>query len=131
MSVDELAKLKRNLEQRKAAEVAMELAATIASGEGKWDGDQRYWVMLRDMITERFCKQQSEEPTKAVIPSKMTDVESRRFGQGERMPFGEFVGEKVDEVPKDRLEWYAGQTFTDDLRRYLRSDRIVAEGGSE
>lgn len=59
MTVDELASLKRNLEQRKAAEVALELAITIAS-EGKWDGDLRYWEILRDMITERMKEELKE-----------------------------------------------------------------------
>ena len=57
---------------------------------------------------------------------KMTDLEARRFGN-ELIPFGEFQGKRIDEVPLDRLVWYADQTLTNDLRRYLASDRVKVE----
>lgn len=57
---------------------------------------------------------------------KFTSAESRVFGKT-RIPFGEFSGESVDSVNLTRLRWYGDQTFIDNLRRYLASDRIQRE----
>ena len=56
----------------------------------------------------------------------MDDGRAKLFGST-RLPFGEFVGQRVDDVPMERLQWYADQTFTDELRRYLESDRVKGE----
>lgn len=60
----------------------------------------------------------------------MTDDEARLFGRFP-VPYGEFRGRPVDDVPMDRLDWYADQTFGDQLRRYLASRRIKNEKRDE
>ena len=135
MSVDHLAATKRNIEQRKAAEVAHELAVTIQGEHGFEEkrsslregevrvGAERYWEEVIRLAKTHLPSEIDVE----YKPDKMTDQEARAFGQQETMPFGEFAGMRVDEVPLDRLLWYADQSFTDDLRRYLESNRIKNE----
>ena len=126
MSVDHPAKAKRNIEQRKAAEVAHELAVTI-EGEHGFENAKRYWENVVRLARKRLPLRLPLDDGEEEKPNKMTDQEAKAFGQQETMPFGEFAGMKVDDVPLDRLLWYADQTFTDDLRRYLESDRVKGE----
>ncbi len=58
--------------------------------------------------------------------SAMSDLEAKRFGN-ELMPYGEFIGMRIDDIALDRLAWYADQKFQTQLRRYLASKRIKAE----
>ena len=63
-----------------------------------------------------------------VAPSnqQMTDEQARVFGLS-TMPFGEFKGWKVHNVPLDRLEWYSDSKFQRQLVRYLNSPNIKRE----
>lgn len=65
-----------------------------------------------------------KDDRKPTPPKPMGDYEARHFGIERKMPYGEFRGVCVDEVPTDRLEWYidaheANDMFMKELRRYL------------
>lgn len=107
-----------------AARLAAELIAELADGEAENHGN-RFWMELARIINAHVPFPAVRGKTEKQIP--MTDKEARLFGQHTLMPFGEFSGRKVDEVPINRLEWYAEQDFVDQLRRYLASDRIRSE----
>jgi uncharacterized protein (DUF3820 family) len=80
----------------------------------------RFWEVLAGLVATKL-------PAPRTVPV-MTELEAYKFGQRE-VPFGEFRGRRVDEVPLERLLWYADQRFVDELRRYLHSSRIRAELG--
>ena len=107
-----------NLQARLAAEAIAELA----DGEANVHGN-RFWVELTRIANDHVSNPPS---SKRLEIQPMTDVEAARFGK-QLMPYGEFAGKRVDDVPLERLAWYADQTFTDDLRRYLKSDRVQRE----
>ena len=112
--------------KRIAARYAAEVLAQLADEEAKEHGNH-FWKCLHDICCAHvFCK---EEQAKADRKHRreMTDGEVQRFGLS-LIPFrGEFQGKKVSDVPLERLQWYADQTFIDELRRYLRSERIKME----
>jgi len=120
---EHIAAVKRNIEIRQAAELAFELVLTVAEENG-CRGSRKFWEPVYVKVQNRLPK--PEVKVKGKPSKKMTDEESKRFGK-ELIPFGEFQGKSIDEVPLDRLWWYADQTFVDDLRRYLQSDRIQSE----
>lgn len=62
-----------------------------------------------------------KEPAAPIEP--MTDEQAGVFGLS-RMPFGEFVGTPICDVPMDRLEWYADSKFQKQLVCYLESPKI-------
>ena len=101
-----------------------EVELTLFSEEGQ----ARFWDLLARSAMQwsgpRFPEYQSKPKKKE--PGRMTDKEARLFGK-ERIPFGEFVGKQVDQIPLERLRWYSDQTFVDDLRRYLDSGRVKRE----
>jgi hypothetical protein len=66
----------------------------------------------------------------AIQQKPFTDDEAKAFGR-ELMPYGEFKGKAVDQVPLDRLCWYADQQFQRGLNRYLSSPRIKSELDSQ
>jgi hypothetical protein len=115
--------IERNIEVRKTAELVFSLLEDSA-GEIPDERDRRrYWGILLKLVGDKIP--QGRELAES-CRGAMDDQESRQFGRLP-MPFGEYRGRPVDEVPLDRLEWYATQQFIDDLRRYLRSRRVVAE----
>lgn len=72
-----------------------------------------------------------EETVNKQLPFKpMTQQQAKLFGN-QPMPYGQFQGKRIDEVPLDRLQWYADQSFTDDLRRYLTAERISGEADEQ
>lgn len=111
--------ISENLEARLAAEQIGELADEEAKRTGR-----RFWMELAKIVSAHVPIMVWREGKNQVHP--MADKQAKLFGS-ERLPFGEFVGQRVDDVPMDRLQWYADQTFTDDLRRYLESDRVKTE----
>jgi uncharacterized protein (DUF3820 family) len=114
--------IKENLKARLAAEQVAELADEEAKVHGR-----RFWEQLMLIVSAHVPP--PRKPRK--VPAEpMTDKEARLFGM-QPMPYGEYVAKPVDDVPLPRLQWYADQTFTDDLRRYLESSRIRNEGGDE
>lgn len=54
----------------------------------------------------------------------MSDQESRAFGN-RRITYGEFAGQRYDDVPMERLDWYVVQS--EELRRYVASRRVREE----
>jgi hypothetical protein len=61
----------------------------------------------------------------------MTDLQARAFGQA-LMPFGQFQGQPVDEVPLNYLRKLCDPSaFIRNLKRYLATDRVQAEDNSE
>ena len=113
--------------QRIAARYSAELIAGLADEEAKQYTDSKhFWKCLHDIVCAHVpCRKQKEEADR-LAKAKMSDGEAQRFGS-EIMPYGEFAGKRIDDVPLERLEWYADQRFTDELRRYLRSDRVRTE----
>jgi hypothetical protein len=61
----------------------------------------------------------------------MSDVQARAFGKS-FMPWGEYKGQAIDQVPLERLAYYADHDhgFVRQIRRYLASRRVRAEEGS-
>lgn len=119
--------IEENIAAREAAEEALGFCREVeqeksCTVEG-WDSD-RFWVVLNELIVNQ--KPQLTADGAADKQKAFTDVEASRFGH-QPIPFGEFAGRRVDDVPLERLHWYADQRFTDDLRRYLRSGRIQRE----
>ena len=103
--------------QRIEARYAAELIASMADEEAQTKG-KHVWKCLHDICCAHVpCKVQEKE-LEEKHSREMSPGEARSF-EGEAMPFGEFAGTLVGEVPIDRLEWYADQRFIDELRRYL------------
>jgi hypothetical protein len=115
-SEEEVAK---NLSARLAAEQVASLADEEAVVHGK-----RFWHQLAKIVCAHVPAPKDQFRSVHVEP--MNDVEVLRFGK-QLMPFGEFQGKRIDEVPLERLCWYADQKFVDQIRRYLASERIVRE----
>lgn len=92
------------------------------------EGCDRFWRVLAASAADRVSKKRRPAlPVPVGSPTrKLTDKQARSFGRT-LVPFGEFAGKPVDDVPLERLHWYADQTFVDDLRRYLDSDRVGRE----
>ena len=109
------------LEENKAAREAAEAIAVLVDEEARLHKDRFAKELVRLLYDLGFLKQQSSTPARP-----MTDVESKRFGK-QLVPYRAFEGRRVDDVPLERLAWYADQTFTDELRRYLKSDRVQRE----
>lgn len=112
-----------SIEANIAARLAAEQVAELADGEAENHG-RRFWSELLRIIRDRLPPPLVQKKASVQM---MSDQEAGLFGRTERVPFGEFVGKRVDDVPLERLQWYADQTFVDDLRRYLQSDRVKGE----
>jgi len=113
-------RIEENTEARRSAETICGLAEYEAAKHGG-----RFWDCLARMISKHTSP---KEEIKRLGP--MSDQETKAFGS-ERMPFGEFAGKRIDDIPLDRLRWYADQIFIDELRRYLESDRVKGEDHGE
>ena len=111
--------IEENAKARSAAEMIEELAVEESKGHGP-----RFWTELAKRIVLRTPTTRPRRKARMIVP--MDDGESKRFG-AKKLPFGKCVGQRVDDVPSELLQWYADQTFTDELRRYLLSDRIRRE----
>ncbi len=109
--------IEANMAAREAAELIRDLCQEEAAEHVKF-----FWRILKKLIGKSL-PQIRRHPERA---RPMTEVEAKVFGAS-RIPFGEFVGRRVDDVPKDRLDWYASTTFQEDLRRYLESERVKRE----
>ena len=88
-------------------------------------GLSQFWETIRGILPAK-----PEPPAKPQAVKPFSAEESKRFGSTP-IPYGEFRGLPVDQVPLERLEWYADQRFTDNLRRYLASRRIQDEPRAE
>jgi len=111
----------RRIAARRAAEEVASLADEEAVIHGKL-----FWIHLHRICSAHVpCERDDKKPRRA-----MSEAESKLFGN-QFMPFGEFEGVRIDEVPLDRLVWYAEQTFTEKLRRYIASRRVQDEAKTD
>ena len=114
-----------NIEKNLAARLAAEQIAELADEEAEQHG-KRFWIEMAKIVSVHIpMPDKRKSKPKPVRP--MTQQEARDFGS-ETVPFGKFNNVAVDSVPMDWLRWLADQTFVDDLRRYLESERVKSEG---
>ena len=109
-----------------AREQARTAAGLVVEEAGRIPADARaaFWEELQKMLI--FPQPLATAPARPAV-EPMTDRQARTFGLS-LMPFGEFRGDKIDDVPLDRLEYYAEPTpFVRMLRKYLASRRIQDE----
>lgn len=116
-----VADIEKNLNARLAAEMIAELADEEAGKYGK-----RFWKELAKIVMAHVPDPRKRKRDKPKSVSPMTQQEARDFGSV-TVPFGKFNNVAVDNVPMDWLVWLADQTFVDDLRRYLESERVKSE----
>lgn len=87
----------------------------------------RFWSLLAAKIAEKIGSTVETPAPQSERQAKMTDAESKAFEQRE-CTFGTHKGAKFSDIPLSYLTWRADQSdIKADLRRYLASDRIVAE----
>ena len=79
---------------------------------------EAFWDEIRKSLPQSTPVALSNQP--------MTDEQARVFGLSP-MPFGEFKGWPVHNVPLDRLEWYSDSKFQQQLVRYLNSPKMKQE----
>ena len=76
---------------------------------------------------------QARVPQTEVAADELSYDAAMRYERLQQIPFGEFKGCCVNQVPIDRLCCFADQEFVDGLRRYLKSargrERIEKESG--
>lgn len=119
-----------NVRGRQHAEQLLELA-DVERQSPKFQA--AFW---RTLFTEAKAHVPRDKDDRAPRqPRPMDDAEARQFGRERCMPYGEFKGTPVDQVPLDRLDWYldaheANDLLMKDIRRYLDSPRIRAEQGT-
>jgi hypothetical protein len=127
-SADRMLSLQQNIQKREAAERAYQQCKTFAAKEAAelgWEDDSRFWEQLLRAIVSAYPQFSS-----AIKLERMSDSDATKF-ESKLIPFGKHRGTSVKEVPLDYLEWLTGDTFTDDLRRYVRSDKIEREVANE
>jgi hypothetical protein len=113
------------ISERIEARYSAEVIAGLADDEAKLHGNH-VWKCLHDICCAHVpCKVEDEKRRKHQ-EQYMSDGEVQRF-EREMIPFEAFRGKLVKDVPLERLQWYADQTFVDQLRRYLRSKRVQNE----
>lgn len=112
-------KIRENMRQREICDYVYQFVFETIEAE-KFTDPARFAKLVIDRIREKWIR----EP--GIDGSVMTELESKMFGR-RLMAFGEFAGTPVDDVPLDRLQWYADQEFVDNLRRYLKTARIRQE----
>lgn len=119
----------KEIGDRIRARLAAEEVASLADGEAEVHG-KHFWKCLHDICCAHVHCKVEEALRKKRQDECMSDGEVQRFDK-ELVPFEAFRGKMVKDVPLDRLEWYADQTFVDQLRRYLRSKRVKHEAENE
>jgi uncharacterized protein (DUF3820 family) len=80
-----------------------------------FDACEAFWDEIRKLLPPLKQANSTSGP--------MTDEQANIFGMS-KMPFGEFKGWQVCQVPMDRLEWYSDSKFQQQLVRYLNSPKI-------
>lgn len=117
--------MRNNIESRKAAEgVFKGLLETMDLQD--FHPSPRFWEVLHNLIGQYTPQPVEVKGTGEVAVSRMSDKQAKKF-EKDRMPFGEYQGKQVKEVPLERLEWYAQQDFIDRVRSYLLSKRVREE----
>lgn len=109
-----------------AREQARACAALVVEEAGRVapEAQNAFWDEIHKMLpatADTVAATTAEQP--------MTDRQSIAFGRT-RIPFGQHVGERVDDAPIAYLERLCDPSpspFIQSLRRYLASQRIEAE----
>lgn len=114
--------IEQNVEQRKSAVECLSLVVECAN---EFDNAERFWQAMRDGVAAHL-------PPPVVNPKErpMTVEEATKFGKS-IMPFGEFKGQPVGDVPLERLAWYTDQSWGRDASRYLQSPNVAKEFNAE
>ncbi len=110
-----------NVKIRKTAQAVYDLAYDESLKLGDSDAS-KFWETIAQLIDfniDPLTKQEYD-------PKKMSDKEAKLFGHT-TIPFGRHAGERVDDIPMSYLTWLADDGFIDNVRRYLKSDRIEVE----
>ena len=119
--------VEENVSIGKAVKAALELCVELGHGLPPDAVTQsRFYRAIRNELIERYPldKEASRQET-------LTDVESRRFGL-QPMQGRKHEGDQIDDVPLDYLHWFAETSdFVKELRRYLKSPRVVDRGRRE
>lgn len=112
-------KIQENIRQREIVDYVYEFVRETIEAE-QFKDPERFARLLCERITEKHCRR--IEASRTI----MSREEAKTFEE-QRMPFGEFQGSPIKDVPLDRLQWYANQQFTDELRRYITSELVQRE----
>lgn len=114
-----------NMAGRKAAQTVFQLAKEEAKHLPTGKARDRFWEVLSNTIQEKLPK--ASKPS-----DDMTELEARTFGR-QRIDFGKYEDERIDDIPMDYLRWLADakDEFREELRRYLRSRRLKIESQDE
>lgn len=109
---------------RREAEQVVELcrdSSTILSNESQ----ALFWSIIRD---HALMMSPLPKPTNARLMEPMSDSEARLMEQ-RVVPFGQYKGQRVHEVPLKYIDWLVGQkdTFREDLGRYLLNAQVMHE----
>jgi hypothetical protein len=120
MDDQELTLLSRRVAARRQARVIVELIQEEVISIHA-DAVDSFWHEIKKIIPPEKVPEYVPD-----VPKPFTDLEAQRFGQN-NMPFGEYAGRKVDDVPLGYLEWLADQKFNKHVARYVANRRIRAE----
>lgn len=128
-------RIKSLVQARKLAEDVSDLIRTESGDWGNYVDDclEAFWSRLRECIDipDPPAPDIALSERAARLSEPMGDAEAAHFGRNQEMPFGKHAGRIVDSVPLDYLVWLADQpsamSFTTELRRYLKSERIQRE----
>lgn len=112
-------KIQENIRQREIVDYVYEFVRETIEAEQFKDAE-RFARLLCERITEKHCRRIE------VSRTIMSREEAKTFEE-QPMPFGEYKGCPIGTVPLDRLQWYANQQFTDELRRYITSELVQKE----
>lgn len=114
-------RIRRRVKAREVAGDVACMAVDMAKEE-----DSVFWEELGRLLLDSYIKL-PEKKIEELVPFKPMTIQQAKVFGNQLMPYGEFQGRRIDEVPLDRLQWYADQFFVDDLRRYLESRQIQKE----
>jgi uncharacterized protein (DUF3820 family) len=106
--------IKRRVKAREQARILIALITEEATNITS-DAIESFWDEIRQSLPPIDIQSTSNLP--------MTDEQARIFGLT-LMPFGEFKGQAIRDVPMGRLEWYSDSQFQKQLVRYLNSPKI-------
>lgn len=112
-------KIQENIRQREIVDYVYEFVRDTINAE-QFKDTERFARLLCERITEKHCRR--IEASRTI----MSGEEAKTFEE-QPMPFGEYKGCPIGTVPLDRLQWYANQQFTDELRRYITSELVQRE----
>jgi uncharacterized protein (DUF3820 family) len=112
-----------NIAGRKLAEEWLQLANEMAADLSDEERGP-FWNTIAKSVGQHV--QAPSPPASAWTP--MSDDEARRFARRE-MPFGQYRGKHVGDVPLDYLIWLdeSSRVFQAELHRYLATEQVQRE----